>query len=201
MTGVQTCALPIYEAERDYYAARGGIDKAEKETRDLTRQRELADSLTLELQGKRNEIQMQVIAVKDRLSVEFNVSLDRPEEPHDEQFTGNLEFVENSGQPSDTTNSGQLSFLASPLGVASAWSMDEARTLFGEKEDELRSRVNEFKARLDRIGPVNPMALEAYGEIKQRYDFIDGQKNDLLKAKHSLLETISEIDTVARQTF
>ena len=207
----------LNEAERDYYAARGDIDKTEKETRDLTRQRELADSLTLELQGKRNETQMQVTAVKDRLSVEFNVNLDRPQEPDDEKFTGDLEFEENAAatdlksagsgfgianpeQPT-SVHSGQLSFLASSGAGRAAWSMDEARTLFGEKEDELRVRVQEFRARLDRIGPVNPMALEAYGEIKQRYDFIDGQKNDLLKAKHSLLETISEIDTVARQTF
>lgn len=196
----------LNEAERDYYATRGEIDKTEKDTRDLTRQRELADSLTLELQGKRNELQMQITAVKDRLSVEFNVNLDKPEETHDEEFTGDLEFerkAENNAQSADDNSIFSTAETLFPIKSAQKkkWSMDEARTLFGEKEDELRARVNEFKARLDRLGPINPMALEAYEEIKQRYDFINGQKNDLLNAKNSLLETIAEIDTVARETF
>jgi chromosome segregation protein len=45
------------------------------------------------------------------------------------------------------------------------------------------------------------MAMEAYNEIKERHDFIITQKDDLLKAKNSLLNTISEIDTVAQSTF
>jgi chromosome segregation protein len=45
------------------------------------------------------------------------------------------------------------------------------------------------------------MAMEAYDEIKIRYDFITSQKDDLIQAKVSLLSTISEIDLVARETF
>ncbi|MCU0355213.1 MAG: chromosome segregation protein SMC, partial [Cytophagales bacterium] len=185
----------LNEAERDYYASRGEIDKNEKEIRELTRQRELADSLTLELQAKRNEAQMQVTAVKDRLAVEFNVNLDEqaPSQPppKGEELFSPLPLGEGSG----------VGLAADAQGAETTWTMAEARTLFGEKEDELRARANELKARLDRLGPINPMALEAYQEIKERYDFINGQKNDLLNAKNSLLETISEIDTVARETF
>ncbi len=45
------------------------------------------------------------------------------------------------------------------------------------------------------------MAMEAYQEIKERGDFIGAQKDDLVKAKESLLSTISEIDGVAKDTF
>lgn len=191
----------LNEAERDYYAARGEIDKTEKEVRDLTRQRELADSLTLELQGKRNEIQMQITAVKDRLSVEFSVNLDAPDEVEDAEATGNLEFGEEPKAEEGTEPAEKETPKTAQKTDRVKWTMADARTLFGEREDELRSRVNELKARLDRLGPINPMALEAYEEIKQRFDFINGQKNDLLNAKNSLLATISEIDTVARETF
>jgi chromosome segregation protein len=68
-------------------------------------------------------------------------------------------------------------------------------------EEELRDLVRKQKERLEKIGPINPMAMEAYDEIKVRYDFITGQKADLVKAKESLLTTISEIDTVAKETF
>ncbi|MDN5210993.1 chromosome segregation protein SMC [Fulvivirgaceae bacterium BMA12] len=68
-------------------------------------------------------------------------------------------------------------------------------------EGELLENIQKAKDRLDKIGPINPMAMEAYDEIKERHVFISTQKEDLLKAKESLLETINEIDAVARETF
>ena len=67
--------------------------------------------------------------------------------------------------------------------------------------DELKEAVNKIKERIERIGPINPMALEAFDEIKERFEFITAQKEDLLKAKESLLTTIGEIDLVAKTTF
>ncbi len=68
-------------------------------------------------------------------------------------------------------------------------------------ESEIREIVSKAKERLEKIGPINPMAMEAYDEIKQRHSFIQDQKEDLIKAKNSLLETIEEIDQVAKETF
>jgi chromosome segregation protein len=68
-------------------------------------------------------------------------------------------------------------------------------------EEELKERVQKIKNSLDRLGPINPMAMEAYQEIKERHTFITTQKDDLLRAKDSLLLTISEIDGVAKDTF
>ncbi len=78
-------------------------------------------------------------------------------------------------------------------------SMNEA--LAALSESELKQKVDKYKNRLDTMGPINPMAMEAYEEIKERFDFITTQRDDLLEAKQSLLTTISEIDTVARDTF
>ena len=69
------------------------------------------------------------------------------------------------------------------------------------KEEELKEKVEKLKSKIDNIGPINPMAMEAYQEIKERHDFIITQKEDLIKAKESLLTTISEIDSVAKETF
>ncbi|MFC3881048.1 chromosome segregation protein SMC [Algoriphagus namhaensis] len=68
-------------------------------------------------------------------------------------------------------------------------------------EENLHALIQKQKEKLERIGPINPMAMEAYDEIKERYDFISGQKEDLEKAKQSLLNTIGEIDQVAKETF
>ncbi|NBP70758.1 MAG: chromosome segregation protein SMC, partial [Cytophagia bacterium] len=85
--------------------------------------------------------------------------------------------------------------------VLAAVSEEEGKQLAEANEAEIKAQVNKIRERLDNMGPINPMAMEAYQEIKQRNDFILSQKDDLLKAKESLLNTISEIEGVASQTF
>lgn len=78
---------------------------------------------------------------------------------------------------------------------------EEAEELLKADEDKIRNEVVKMRERLDNMGPINPMAMEAYTEIKERNDFIIAQKDDLLKAKESLLSTIGEIEGVASETF
>ncbi|HLZ17152.1 MAG TPA: hypothetical protein VKQ08_08930, partial [Cyclobacteriaceae bacterium] len=78
---------------------------------------------------------------------------------------------------------------------------EEAAAFAKADEEKLRSDVTRIREKLDNMGPINPMAMEAYNEIKQRNDFIIAQKEDLLKAKESLFSTISEIEGVASETF
>ncbi len=70
-----------------------------------------------------------------------------------------------------------------------------------ESEDALREKVTSVKEKMERIGPINPMAMEAYEEIKERNDFITTQKEDLMQAKESLNTTMGEIDLAARASF
>lgn len=69
------------------------------------------------------------------------------------------------------------------------------------EEEKIRNEVTKIRDRIENMGPINPMAMEAYNEIKERNDFINAQKEDLIKAKESLLSTISEIENVASDTF
>ncbi len=80
-------------------------------------------------------------------------------------------------------------------------SPEEAEELLKLDEDKLRNDVTKIREKLDNMGPINPMAMEAYNEIKERNDFINVQKDDLLKAKESLFTTINEIEVVASETF
>ncbi|XOV95084.1 MAG: chromosome segregation protein SMC [Bacteroidota bacterium] len=73
--------------------------------------------------------------------------------------------------------------------------------ILSKDEEELRSRVQRNKDRLENMGPINPMAMEAYEEIKERHEFITTQKQDLIEAKELLMITIGEIDSVAKNTF
>jgi len=70
-----------------------------------------------------------------------------------------------------------------------------------ETLEELQQSAEKMKKRLENMGEVNPTAIEAYTEMKKRYDFIFEQKNDLVTAKESLLQTIQEVEAIANQAF
>ncbi len=78
--------------------------------------------------------------------------------------------------------------------------LDETRTTDTSLE-ELQATSDRMRKRMDNMGEVNPTAIEAYTEMKKRYDFILEQKNDLVNAKDSLLQTIQEVEATANQQF
>jgi chromosome segregation protein len=67
--------------------------------------------------------------------------------------------------------------------------------------EELQEKSDRMKKRLENLGEVNPTAIEAFQEMKKRYEFILEQKNDLVTAKESLLQTIQEVEATANQQF
>jgi chromosome segregation protein len=78
--------------------------------------------------------------------------------------------------------------------------LDQERTTDTSLE-ELQSSSDRMRKRLENMGEVNPTAIEAYTEMKKRYEFILEQKNDLVSAKESLLQTIQEVEATANQQF
>ncbi len=67
--------------------------------------------------------------------------------------------------------------------------------------ETLEKEVNNLKRRLDNYGEINPMAIEAYNEIKDRHDTIAQQRDDILSAKDNLLQTMKEIEETATARF
>ena len=78
--------------------------------------------------------------------------------------------------------------------------IDEPRTTETPLE-ELREKNERMRKRLENIGEINPTAIEAYTEMKKRYEFIMEQKDDLVTAKDSLMQTIQEVEATANQQF
>ncbi|MFZ1702748.1 MAG: chromosome segregation protein SMC [Saprospiraceae bacterium] len=67
--------------------------------------------------------------------------------------------------------------------------------------EELQENMEKLKARISQFGDVNPLALEAYNEMNDRYESIQKQRNDIVAAKASLMETIVEIENTATLQF
>ena len=53
--------------------------------------------------------------------------------------------------------------------------------------EDLQEKTERMKKRLENLGEVNPTAIEAFQEMKKRYEFILEQKNDLVDAKENLI--------------
>lgn len=59
----------------------------------------------------------------------------------------------------------------------------------------IRTKLKLLKQGLDEIGHVNLNAIDEYQTVKERYDFLMQQQQDLIAAKDNLQETMSEMDT------
>jgi chromosome segregation protein len=68
-------------------------------------------------------------------------------------------------------------------------------------KEDLNDRLEKVKRRIENFGEVNPMAEEAYNEMKERFDFITTQKQDLIDSKENLLQTMLEIENTAKGQF
>ena len=65
----------------------------------------------------------------------------------------------------------------------------------------IKSEVDALRQRLAGMGAVNTGAIEEYVELKQRYDFLKGQSDDLNNAKADLIKTIDEINQTSMNQF
>jgi chromosome segregation protein len=65
----------------------------------------------------------------------------------------------------------------------------------------IKVEVEALRARLAGMGAVNTGAIEEYAELKQRYDFLKGQSDDLATAKTDLMKTIDDINRTSMEQF
>lgn len=66
---------------------------------------------------------------------------------------------------------------------------------------DLSEELEKLKVRMQSYGDINPLAVDAFNEMKQRYDNINIQRKDILEAKDSLMDTIKEIESTATHQF
>ena len=66
---------------------------------------------------------------------------------------------------------------------------------------KLRETVEQCKQQLAAIGPVNPHAIQEFEEVSARHHFLQSQRNDLVEAKNTLQEAMSEMDQEMKSRF
>ncbi len=66
---------------------------------------------------------------------------------------------------------------------------------------ELEESINRQRALLRRMGAINPEAKAEFLEVKERFEFMTSQVNDLLKADTDLRQVIAELDEIMQKQF
>jgi len=85
---------------------------------------------------------------------------------------------------------------ASPLDALRLATEDSVlRTLSAEEA------IAALRAKIERLGPVNMMAIEQYDELETRHVFLTTQRKDLVESIAQTTEAIKRIDETTRQRF
>ena len=68
-------------------------------------------------------------------------------------------------------------------------------------KDHYESKLQGYKVMKEKIGEVNLLAIGEYEELKERYDFITAQQEDLLASIDSLNKAIRRINKISKRKF
>jgi chromosome segregation protein len=67
--------------------------------------------------------------------------------------------------------------------------------------ETMKAELQSIVTDIERLGPINMLAVEEYDEESKRLEFLTAQRNDLVKARDDLQSAIREINKTARQLF
>ncbi len=83
-------------------------------------------------------------------------------------------------------------------------SLSGAREFYDEQLgslSELKSQLNQVKAKIRALGPVNVQAIDEYKEVSERYGFMKQQYDDLVASEESVRKIIEELDVGMKKQF
>ncbi len=70
-----------------------------------------------------------------------------------------------------------------------------------ENQESIQKEVAQLSQTIEKIGPVNLVAIDEHKELEERYSFLKCQQEDLVSAKDSLHEAIKKINKTTKQLF
>ncbi len=65
----------------------------------------------------------------------------------------------------------------------------------------IAEEIKDLRDRINAMGAVNLVAIEEYSELKERYDFLKSQTDDLWNSKNALVADIDEINLTSQKLF
>src|SRR5262249_39714836 len=91
-------------------------------------------------------------------------------------------------EPQPTAHTPEARYPSSPADEGPSFDLESAR-----------ERLAELRTKIDEMGSVNMMALEELEESEQRFKFLSGQRDDILKSIKGTEDALSEIKRRSRE--
>jgi chromosome segregation protein len=174
-----TIAAQIAELVSDRKSVEGEIQGREEQLRErrakVTALHNLRSQLEVELAQRTINLQN----LRERIQQKYQVALE------DIRGEGIRITFADEGQPK--VESVSLDEMAA-AGLTTDW-------------DSVAAQVQALQKKVDEMGPVNLVAIEEYEEAEQRFNFLQAQYDDLVKAKSELVEVINRINTETKSMF
>ncbi len=203
-TNLKSQEATVFELEETFYS-RGSLlkDSVEKvaaleaEMADLTRQNEAITGELKTLEKEASSMESGKSDIIDKLGI-GEIQLKEKE--------ATLESLRNQARDLDVKLA-ELGYKKTNLRdrIAQVYKVDLDTTHMELEEnmdwDSLRTQVGELKERLEKLGPVNLIAIDEHKELEERYAFLIHQQEDLVNAKDSLHKAIQKINKTTKDLF
>jgi chromosome segregation protein len=98
-------------------------------------------------------------------------------------------------EPADEDDDAAGDLCLKPGATEDAVALAQQRTMSAEEA------IAALRGRIERLGPVNMMAIEQFDELEQRHRFLSTQRDDLVESIAQTSEAIKRIDETTRQRF
>lgn len=108
--------------------------------------------------------------------------------------------LNNQAEKLEQENENQINYMWNEYELTYSASLelrDEALVNLSQMKSTIVSLKNQIRA----LGDVNVNAIEDYKSVVERYEFLNTQHEDLIKAEESLIQIIEELDTGMRKQF
>jgi chromosome segregation protein len=195
------------ELEARIAAARSRAEQLRRQREELREEMLASERLLAEALAARDRAQAEVVHVEDavrglREELEARESALK-ERRHDREVlrdaVAELEVQRARGQ-SDQGHLARESQQAVGMTAAEA-SASLSETELAAVLDELQAQLTELRDKLERIGPVNILAVEQTQELEDRHLFMTTQRQDLLESIAELEQGIKRLDRTSRERF
>ncbi len=71
----------------------------------------------------------------------------------------------------------------------------------GDPAADIDATTASLREKIERLGPVNMMAIEEFDDLDERYDFLTAQRKDLVESIDATVDAIARINKTTRERF
>ena len=180
------------------------LAEQEEEIRSLTSRHEEGDDPVAEAMAKKTEVTDALAGLREeRTELLATIEADTAAR---ETLEGELSSLQSQKYELEVRNARQETQLENAK--TKLWEEFEVSLLSAmdlRSEDFVMSRAvtenREIKARLRELGEVNVGAIEEYAQVKERYEFLTTQREDILTSMDELTGIIRDMDKIIRSRF